>query len=202
MPTQQPFSVILLAGGESRRMGRNKALLPWHGVPLVQFIAQKLSAVSDDVVLVTNTPYDYAFLGLRTVTDCIPHGGSIVGLCSGLEAANHRWALAVACDMPLLNLELLRFMAGLRDGHDVVVPVIEDREEPLHAFYSKTCLGPMKEHIERGDRRIISFYPEVRVRRVTEPEIDRFDPRHLSFLNANTPDEWEKIQALMEDDSP
>ncbi len=199
MPAEDLFSVILLAGGESRRMGRNKAFLPWRGIPIIEHISKKLSTISDDIVLVTNTPSEYAFLGLRTVTDCIPHGGSIVGLCSGLEAVEHQWALAVACDMPLLNLRLVEFMWGLRDGYDVVVPTLDGREEPLHAFYRKSCLQPMKEHIDRGDRRIISFYPEVRVRRVKEPEIERFDPGHISFLNANTPKEWERIRALLEE---
>jgi molybdopterin-guanine dinucleotide biosynthesis protein A len=202
MPEKQDFSVILLAGGESRRMGRNKALLPWHGEPLIQHIAKKLATITDDIVLVTNTPREYEFLGLKMVTDCIPHGGSIVGLCSGLESVKNDWALAVACDMPLLNLDLVKYMASLREEYDVVVPILDGREEPLHAFYRKSCLGSMKTHIRKGDRRIISFYSEVRVRRVEEDEIRQFDPNHLSFLNANTPDEWDKIKRLMEDSIP
>ncbi len=196
MPVATPVSIILLAGGKSRRMGRNKALLPWHGVPLIQHIVERLREVSHDILLVTNTPREYAFLNLPMVPDVVPHGGSLVGLYSGLEAIRHPWGLVMACDVPFVNTELLDYMLSLRDGFQAVVPMVGGMHEPLHALYHKSCLPAMRRHIDAGDKRIISFYPEIRIRLVEEDEIDRFDPKRLSFLNANTPEDWERILSL------
>ncbi len=196
MSVATPVSVILLAGGRSRRMGRNKALLPWHGVPLIQHIVERLTEVSRDILLVTNTPQEYAFLGLPMVPDVVPHGGSLVGLYSGLEAIRHPWGLVMACDVPFVNTDLLEYMLSLREGYQAVVPVIGGRHEPLHALYHKSCLPAMRRHIDAGDKRIISFYPEIEIRFLEEEEINRFDPDHLSFLNANTPGDWERILSM------
>jgi molybdopterin-guanine dinucleotide biosynthesis protein A len=196
MSVATPVSVILLAGGKSRRMGRNKALLPWHGVPLIQHIVERLTEVSRDILLVTNTPQEYAFLNLPMVPDVVPNGGSLVGLYSGLEAIRHPWGLVMACDVPFVNTDLLSYMLSLREGYQAVVPVMGDRHEPLHALYHKSCLPAMRRHIDAGDKRIISFYPEIRIRFLREDEIDRFDPEHLSFLNANTPEDWERILSM------
>ncbi len=196
MSVATPVSIILLAGGESRRMGQNKALLPWRGVPLIQHIVERLREIGDDLLMVTNTPQEYAFLGLPMVPDVIPHGGSLVGLYSGLEAIRHPWGLAAPCDAPFVDVDLVRYMLSLREGHQAVVPVIGGRHEPLHALYHKSCLPAMRGQIDADHKRVTSFYSEVRIRFLREEEIDRFDPEHLSFLNANTPEDWEKILAV------
>ncbi len=194
------ISAIVLAGGRSSRFGADKAFLPVEGQPLVARTVHQLAALSDDLILVTNNPAPYRPLGLsvRLVPDERPGEGSLMGIYSGLKAARHPYALAVACDMPFLNLSLLRYMLSFVAGYDVIIPRSGDCLEPLHAIYGKTCLPFMAHLLEQGRRQIIAFFPEVRVRYVEEEEIGRFDPQHLSFLNVNTPADWARVQRLLQ----
>ena len=99
--------------------------------------------------------------------------------------------------MPFLSLSLLRYMIPLAREQDVVIPQIGGLLEPLHAIYSQACRPAMGRLLERGRRQIVAFFHEVRVRYVKQAEIDRFDPLHLSFINVNTPQDWERVQALL-----
>jgi molybdopterin-guanine dinucleotide biosynthesis protein A len=126
----------------------------------------------------------------------------LMGIYSGLKAARHPQALAVACDMPFLSLPLLRYMLPLAEDHDVVIPRVGGYLEPLHAVYSTACLPAMARLLAQGRRQIIAFFDEVRVRYVEADDVDRLDPRHLSCVNVNTPEDWERVQqALREKDS-
>ena len=120
-----------------------------------------------------------------------------MGIYSGLRAARYPHALVVACDMPLLSLPLLRYMLPLANGSDVVIPRVAGLLEPLHAIYGKACLPAMGRLLDQGQRQIIAFFGQVRVRYVEEDEIARCDPHHLSFVNVNTPEDWERVQRLL-----
>jgi molybdenum cofactor guanylyltransferase len=189
---------VILAGGQSRRLGQDKAFLMLDGQPLVARTAHRLAALSDDLIVVSNDPARYEPLGLpaRLLPDERPGEGSLMGIYSGLKAARYSHAVVVACDMPFLNLALLRTMLPLANGYDVVIPRLDGLLEPLHAIYGQACLPAMARLLERGQRQIIAFFHEVRVRYVEEDEVDRFDPQHLSFLNVNTPEDWERVQEL------
>ena len=193
------ISAIVLAGGQSRRLGQDKSLLLVEGRPLLARTVDRLAALSDDLVVVTNALERYEDLALpaRLVPDEQPGLGALMGVYSGLKEVRHSHALAVACDMPFLNLPLLRYMASLAGEYDVVIPRLDDLLEPLHAIYGRSCLPAMEERLAQGRRRIVGFYGAVRVRYVDRPEIERFDPEHLSFLNVNTPDDWERVRALL-----
>jgi len=197
----QSISAIVLAGGESRRLGQDKCMLPVEGQPLLARTLALLASLAGDLLVVSNDPYRAADLGrpVRLVPDQQPGVGALMGLYSGLKAARHDRAVAVACDMPFLNLPLLRYMISLAAGYDVVLPRLGDLAEPLHAVYGKGCLGPMERHLALGRRRIVAFFDEVRVCYVEQAEIDRFDPRHLSFLNVNTPQDWRRVQSVLEE---
>ena len=192
------LSVIILAGGESRRLGIDKSLLEVEGQPLIARAVRKLAALSDDLIVVTNEPTRYEPLALaaRFVPDERRGMGSLMGIYSGLKAARHTHALAVACDMPFLSLPLLRFLVPLAEGHEVVIPRLNGLVEPLHAIYGKACLPFMAMLLDQDRRKIIAFFPEVRVRYVEEQELDLFDPLRLSFVNVNTPEDWETVQKL------
>lgn len=196
-----PASAIVLAGGESRRLGRDKSLLLLEGRPLLVRTLDRLAAISDDLIVVTNTPQNYAHLDLdaRLVRDQRPGVGSLMGIYSGLKAARHGRALVVACDMPFLNLALLRYLLDCGPACDVVIPRLGEWLEPLHAIYDKACLPAMEQVLAQGRRQIIAFFDRVQVCEVTAAEIDRMDPRHLSFVNVNTPQDWERVQALAAD---
>jgi len=198
-----PISVIVLAGGESRRMGANKALLPVdEQETLVGRVVANLCALSDDIILVSNSPKLYADLDVRHTSDRFQGAGPLAGLHAGLQTARHEWAFVAACDMPLVDHRLVRFMVVLTAGYDAVVPRVGDAIEPLHALYSQACLPAIETRLQSEQRRVISFYPDVRVRYVDEREIAIFDRTGRTFSNANTPEDWEKLKALMSQGLP
>jgi molybdopterin-guanine dinucleotide biosynthesis protein A len=157
---------------------------------------EKMARIGDEVIIVTNSPQRYGYLGARLVSDVYPGKGALGGIYSGLEAAHNHHSLVVACDMPFLDLNLLRYMILLSPGQDVVIPRVGGLTEPLHAIYSKKCLQPIERLLSAGGFKIIDFFPEVRVRYVEEQEIKLFDPRCLSFFNINTLADLEKAQSL------
>jgi molybdopterin-guanine dinucleotide biosynthesis protein A len=199
MEADMESSVVILAGGKSSRLGRDKSFLLMEGQPLVARLVQKLSVLSDDLIIVTNdaTGYEKLALPARLVPDLRPGVGSLMGIYSGLTVARHPQALTVACDMPFLSLPLLRYMLSQADGVDVVIPRLGGLLEPLHAIYNKSCLAAMDRLLAQNRRQIIAFFPEVDVRYVEEEEVDRFDPHHLSFVNVNTLEDWELVQQLL-----
>ncbi len=151
--------------------------------------------------MVLNDPEAWAALPARLVPDMYPDGGALGGIYSGLYAAAHPYALTVACDMPFLNVDLLRAMLARPRDYDVLVPRSPRPGsarnnldvEPLHAIYSKACLEPMRTTLESGRRQIAAFFPHVRVAYVESEESLRYDPTGRSFMNVNTPEELEKL---------
>jgi molybdopterin-guanine dinucleotide biosynthesis protein A len=188
------ISGIVLAGGQSLRLGTDKSFVTVKGKPLIEQIVAKLARLSDDVIIVTNSPERYNHLEARLVGDIYPGKGALGGIYSGLRAAANAYSLVVACDMPFLNLNLLRYMILLAREHDVVIARIGGFPEPLHAVYSKSCLEPIDRLLARGGLKIIDFFSEVQVRYVEEDEIDIFDPQHLSLFNVNTPSDLEEMK--------
>ncbi len=189
-------SGVVLAGGQSSRLGMDKSFVNVNGQSLIEQIVAKLAKLSDDVIIVTNSPEKYDHLKARLVGDIYPGKGALGGIYSGLRTAANAYSLVVACDMPFLDLNLLRYMILLARGHDVVIPRIRRLPEPLHAIYSKNCLEPIDRLLARGGLKIIDFFSEVRVRYVEESEVDIFDPQHLSFFNVNTPNDWKEMEKL------
>jgi molybdopterin-guanine dinucleotide biosynthesis protein A len=189
-------SGIVLAGGQSSRLGTDKSFVKMNGQPLIEQIVAKLARLSDDVIIVANSPEKYDHLEARLVGDIYPGKGALGGIYSGLRTAANAYSLVVACDMPFLDLNLLRYMILLARGHDVVIPRIGGFPEPLHAIYSKSCLEPIDRLLTRRGLKIIDFFSEVRVRYVEEGEVDIFDPQHLSFFNVNTLSDLEEMKKL------
>lgn len=193
---RRPISCVVLAGGAGKRLGTDKAFLRIGDRTLIERIVEKIARIGDEVVIVTNSPHKYDHLGAKLVGDVYPGKGSLGGIYSGLKAAHNHHSLVVACDMPFLDLRLLRYMILLSPGQDVVIPRVGVLTEPLHAIYSKQCLQPIERVLASGGRRIIDFFPEVQVRYVEEQEVNLFDPRHLSFFNINTPADLERARGL------
>lgn len=205
------FTLIINAGGQSRRMGQPKALLPLPPTyqPLLQVIYQRLQQLSPQrTLIIANDPTIHTQVTLPGdplwLADAYPNTGPLGGLATGL-AAYDLWAICVACDMPLLNPTLLAYLCTLAaetdatgvDRWDAVVPVVDEQPEALHALYHPRCLFAMLDCLVNGNRRATAFLPAVRVRYVTETELRTFDPALLSFYNANTPDEWAQVVALL-----
>jgi len=186
---------VILAGGQSSRMGSNKALLPFQGGRFIEAIYRQFAELFPEVLLVTNTPEQYNFLPCRKVADLYPGLGALAGLHAGLHHAANPYIFAVACDMPWLNNTLIRRLAAQRHAADVVIPQTENGLEPLHALYGKQCLGPMEEALSTNRRRIISFFPQVRVQQLPPEQIAAIDPAFDSFRNVNTPEDYYQLRA-------
>lgn len=193
--TDEPLTALVLTGGRSSRMGQNKALLNLTpgGPSLIELVVARLADVASETVLVGTETAPYDFLGLRHVPDLYPNAGSLGGIYSGLQAAKYPYALAVACDMPFLSPDLLRYMASVPREYDVLLPVI-DEPEPLHAIYSQLCLPWMEERIDARRYKIIGWFDKAKVQKIERHTIERYDPHCRSFFNVNTPEEWERAR--------
>jgi len=182
-------SAAVMAGGKSRRMGRDKAWLDLgDGRPIVRRVVDVLREVADEVFIVANDDR-FRSLGLAVVPDRFPQGGVLGGIATGVGAAAHDLVLVAACDMPLLRPEMFRLLIERSEGADAVVPRVGDEYEALHALYTKACLPAMERALASGRMRIISFFDDVRVRLLYEPELRARDPLLRTFTNVNTPEE-------------
>ncbi len=183
---------IVLAGGENRRMGADKAFLPVDGVPMIERVLRALRQCTERIIIVTNSPAVYISYDAVVITDAFDKRGPLTGIYSGLRSSEDEYNVVVACDMPFLNSGLLSYMTGLAPGYDAVLPKIGDYAEPLHAVYRRGLLPVLEEQIRSDRRRIFDIFAGLRVRYVTAAEIDRFDPRRQSFINLNTPEEYKE----------
>jgi molybdopterin-guanine dinucleotide biosynthesis protein A len=182
-------SIAILAGGRSSRMGTDKSFVRVLGVPMVERVLAQVQGLGAETLLVTNSPGDYAYLGLPLYTDVIPGAGALGGIYSALHYAAHPHVLVVACDMPFLSRPLLAYLLELAPHFDVVVPRAAEGVEPLHAVYGKACLEPIRQLLDAARYKVIGFYGDVRVRYVEEAELREYDARLRSFVNVNTPEE-------------
>ena len=205
MGNRENLSVAVVAGGRSRRMGRDKALIEIHGRPLLQRVIAQVSTVGDEVFVVASERPEYAAFGVRVVPDRVPGAAALGGIYTAVAEASHPFCLVVACDMPYISSDLLRHMAGLPREYDALVPVTtgdptqgtRDTFETLHAIYGKSCLPAMARRLERGDLKLAELLAELNVRRLPDSAIRTYDPELLSFFNANTPEDvaWARRHA-------
>ncbi|GMR09227.1 MAG: molybdenum cofactor guanylyltransferase [Anaerolineae bacterium] len=178
-------------------MGRDKALIPLGGMPLIEHVLRRVEGLGDEVLITTNRPEDYAFLGMRLVEDRRPGAGALHGLLTALEAARGERVLLVGCDMPFVNRSLLEHMLAISTDAEVVIPRRGGKLQPLHAIYSKTCAGLVSQALEAGEKRMISFFPRLQTWIIEQETLDQYDPDGLSFFNANTPEELAQAERLL-----
>jgi molybdopterin-guanine dinucleotide biosynthesis protein A len=198
---EKQTGAIILAGGRSTRMGTNKALLrlsPGGHAVIERLVSQLGEAGLAPDLLITNTPHEYAFLGLPMVPDDVPGAGPLGGILTALNHSPYERVLVVACDMPMLNPMLLRYMVSLPGDYDALIPCRTDlsgrmRLETLHAIYSRRCIGPISERIRAGELKVATVVEDIRVRYLDEEEMRRYDPGLQSFRNVNTPEDWEEL---------
>ncbi len=191
---------IVLVGGKSLRLGKDKVFETIDGENLLQRVVTRLAPLTDRVILVAAPgqpiPPLPSHLKTSKVVDIYPGKGSLGGIYTGLSASDCSHNLVVACDMPFLNLSLLRHLIRLCPRFDAVVPRMTKLLEPLHAVYSKSCLAAIEALLQQNNLRITDLFNQIRVRYVEEDEIDRFDPERLSFFNINTAADLERARAL------
>jgi molybdopterin-guanine dinucleotide biosynthesis protein A len=189
---------VIQAGGRSTRMGGEpKALLELGGKRIIERVVDVVGGVLDDLLVVTNTPERYAFLGLPMVPDAFPDGGALGGIYTGLRAAGGDAAFTVACDMPFVHPAIVRMVVERAGDGDVVIPRTGDQLETMHAVYGKRCLGPMEARLRRGELKIVGFFADVRVVELDAATMAAYRAPELAFMNVNTPAELARARALV-----
>lgn len=184
------LSVVIQAGGESSRMGRDKALVPLAGRPMIEHILTRVTGLGDETLITTNNPDALEYLGIPLATDEEPGAGALPGLRTALRAAQGDNVLILACDMPFVNRLLLEYQLTLVPKADVIVPEWRGNYQTMHAVYArKKVLRAVEQVLEEGERRMISFYPHVKVYSVSPEEVAEYDPKGRSFFNVNTPED-------------
>lgn len=185
---------VILAGGTSSRMGRNKALLKIDGERIIARVYRTLATMFHEVVIVTNTPEEYDFLPCRKVADIHPGAGSIAGLQAGLAASRTERIFVAACDMPFLSPDLIRLLCCTGGTSDATVPLNgEGLREPLHALYNRSTLNAIQAAISNGDKSILHLLDSIDTRLVPQEEFGSIAGALESFRNLNTIDEYNKI---------
>ncbi|MFW5943569.1 MAG: molybdenum cofactor guanylyltransferase [Chloroflexota bacterium] len=192
------ISVVIQAGGQSSRMGVDKGLVPLAGRPMIEHVLARVAGLGTETLITTNNQDEYKYLGLRMASDEEPGAGALPGLRTALRAAQGDTVLVVACDMPFVNRLLLEHLLNLSGEADVVVPRWNDRYQTMQTVYArKKCLKAVDEALAQGERRMISFYPQVLVRHVPPEEIAEYDPSGRSFYNVNTPEELAEAERFL-----
>ncbi|MEL6268372.1 MAG: molybdenum cofactor guanylyltransferase [Chloroflexota bacterium] len=195
------FSVAISAGGNSSRMGTDKAFVPLAGRPIMRHVMACIADVGQtETFIVTNRPEDYSLFGLPMFGDVIPDKGALGGVHAAVHHSKTDYALVVACDMPFLEPDLMRYMVRLADetGADVIAPTVDDYPQGLHALYRKTCLPHIEARLAADRLKVIGFYPQVTVRTIAETEYAPYIPGGHPFFNVNTPEQLAEAQQIAE----
>lgn len=186
------FTVAILAGGKSSRMGTDKAFADLMGRPMIEHTLSGVAGLGQtETILITNRPADYARLNLPMIGDILPGKGSLGGVYTAIARSIGSHTLVLGCDMPFVSPALLRHMVELSrdEAFDAIVPRSRGYPEALHAIYSRACLAPIRERLEAHQLKVTDIFECVRVRYMDEAEYQALDPKGLSFFNVNTPDD-------------
>jgi len=201
------LTVVIQAGGQSSRMGEDKALKSFLGRPLIQRVIDRVSSIADEIIVTTDRPANYEFLGLRLISDLKPGRGALGGLYTAIASATSPLVAVVACDMPFASPMFFEGALSLmvEEAADVVIARAAPRAErvgksdegyePLHALYRReACLPAIESAINADQWKVISWFPQVKVRVLTSDEVRSFDPSGLCFWNLNRPEEFIKAE--------
>ena len=216
-----PVTGVILAGGMSRRMGENKALMRLGDNSLIGHVIRCMHNVTDELLLVTNSPTEYAHLGVSMHGDILPGVGALGGIYTGVTHASHDTVLCVACDSPFLEPKLLTYLGSVLGEYDAVMPYTHSsRQTPfsnkdigvtnpsygdgtqitlqtLCAAYSKRCLPVIELMLRESELRVHALQERAHIKSVSPEVWQEFDPDGMSFFNINTPEDFERADAYM-----
>ncbi len=193
-------TAVILAGGSSKRMGQDKSQLKLAGMTMVEIIVQKLKTIFEEIIVVGEREEQISSLPVTFTRDIIvkPVKNSLTGVHAGLSKSSSDYSFVVACDMPFLNLNLVKYLSEYpAQGYDLVVPLVKDCHQSLHAVYSKRCVDYIAEHLNQDYYRIGYFITRINTKYIPQKEIEKYDPELLSFLNINTREQYEKALELV-----
>ncbi len=190
---------IILAGGKNLRLGRNKALEAINGTSLIERVVNRLEPLSNRILIVTSAVQTEMPFPDRAevVVDIEPDRGPLAGIYTGMLASSSTHVIAVACDMPFLNTELLKYMVETCGDYDAVIPRLDDgKVEPLHAVYSRNCLEEMRAQLEKDMLKVHMLLKSINVRYMDPDESRKIDPDLLSYFNINHQSDLDRAVAI------
>ncbi|PKP61049.1 molybdenum cofactor guanylyltransferase [Candidatus Atribacteria bacterium HGW-Atribacteria-1] len=193
------LTAIILAGGKSSRMGpdKNKSMLRLNGKYLIDIVISKLKCVVGDNIIIVGPPERY-FSYKQVVPDLFSQKGPLVGIYSGLKASSSQYNLVVGCDMPFLEVKLLKYMTKNINSNDIVIPHYSDGYiEPLCAIYSKRCLETIERNLAEHIFSVRAIFPHLKVKFIEDEEIKKYDPKFYSFFNVNFKHDFRKAEELI-----
>lgn len=196
--TTHDLDALVLAGGESRRVGSPKALMPLGGTTLIRTVIALLHPLFRRVVVVARDNQALASLGIEVLTDARPERGPLVGLARGLAASDAPWCFVVGCDMPFLRPQVIHRMAAHLGGCDILAPQVEGWLQPLHAFYGQGCLPYAEELLDSGVTSLRALFPLCKVRGIAAADFLDIDPELLSLKDVNTMEDYQAAQRLVQ----
>lgn len=209
-----PVTGVILAGGKSRRMGQNKALIQLGDDSLIEHVIRRMHLVVDELLLITNTPTEYTHLNVPMHGDIIPDTGALGGIYTGLTHASHDAVICVGCDNPFLVPDLLTYLVSVLGEYDAVMPYTyshnkdigvrnpsysDDRItlQTLCAAYAKRCLPIIELMLQESELRVHALAERAYVQRVSPEVWQTFDSEGMSFFNINTPEDFETGKKLI-----
>ena len=198
-----PVTGVILAGGKSRRMGENKALMQLGDDSLIGHVIHRMHRVTDELLLITNSPTEYRHLGVSMHGDIFPDTGALGGIYTGLTHASHDAVLCVACDSPFLEPKLLTYLVSILGEYDAVMPETFAHHEDttqitlqtLCAAYSKKCLPIIASMLRESELRVHALQERAHIKHVSPKIWQEFDPEGMSFFNINTPEDFERADS-------
>ena len=203
-----PVTGVILAGGKSRRMGQNKALIQLGDNSLIEHVIRRMRLVADELLLITNSPAEYTYLNVPMHGDIIPDTGALGGIYTGLTHASHDTVLCVGCDNPFLVPNVLTYLVSVLGEYDAVmpytykeIPTVSDNTQitlqTLCAAYAKRCLPIIELMLQESELRVHALAERAHIQRVSPEVWQRFDPEGMSFFNINTPEDFERADSYM-----
>lgn len=189
----------ILAGGNSKRLGQDKAFIEIQGKRLIQRTLDTLNTVFSSIHIISAECSKFHSLSYPVIKDVVINKNSLGGLYTALIHSQTHWAFVCACDMPFLNTDLIQSMMHyLNHDYDVIVPRIQNRYQTLHAFYTKNCIPPIKQLLEKGQLKIRDFFSEVNIKVLYEKDLLPYDENLYSFLNINTKEDLARVEQIIQ----
>lgn len=195
------ISGVVLAGGKGHRLGGEKAWIELGGKPLLKWTADRLARAFLDVIVVADAVERFQGLPYQCVADRQLGLGPIGGIDTALRTTSAEAIFAVACDMPFLQHEVIRWMVDLAEGYDLVIPDLSDGLHPLHALYTRRCLSAIEAQIRKRDLALHALPRMVKTHFVSEETLRRLDPSLLSVMNINTPEDLKRARRILKEEA-
>jgi molybdopterin-guanine dinucleotide biosynthesis protein A len=210
--TMLPASAIILAGGQSRRMGKPKAALMFGNRTILERLLGELRGCFDDVLVIAapeqSEPFPIEHLlgaaapSVRLLRDLAAYQGAAQALARGIAAAAHDVAFACSCDLPLLRAEVARALHGMLNGYDGVIPNLDAKPQPLCAVYRRSVAAWIEKQLAAGERRLTRITAQIRAYRPGDRQLREIDPDLHSFINVNAPEDFKRALAILQSLEP